>query len=257
MSSELSVGGTEVRLGRGRAQVLRVPALAIVLLAIGASALAPAGATAVASSHASPSRAFASIGIAASATWDGHNISSASSASGALAISKGDTAAVIYSYSGPSAASVANATLEVTYLGIVLTTSRDAAHGGSAEINWSFGVLYNALEGLFQLTASLQYANGSTAWSESFFVFAKAPYLLESGAVVVLLVFAVAETYWGLSAIREARQGSRSPPPSSPPSSPGGPSSGGGPGTVGPADSTPGGNAPPPTGGPDGGGGSS
>jgi hypothetical protein len=236
---------------------LRVPAVAIVLLAVGASALAPAGATAVAAAHPSPSRAFASTGITASATWEGHDISSASSASRALAISKGDTAAVVYSYAGPSAAAVANATLEVTYLGIVLTTSRDAAHGGSAEINWSFGVLYDALEGLFQLTASLQYANGSTAWSESFFVFAKAPYLLESGAVVVLLVFAVAETYWGLSAIREARQGSKSPPPSSPPASPGGPSSGGSPGSAGPVDSAPAGSAPPSTGGPDGGGGTS
>jgi hypothetical protein len=155
----------------------------------------------------------------ASVTWNGHNVSSASTVSSAFALAKGQNALVTFSYTGTNAASVANATLEVAYLGIVLATSRVTTTYisppplGTAHINWSFGNLYDALEGVFLLTASLLFANGSKAWSESFYVFAKAPYLLESAAVVIFLALAAAELYWGLSSIRDARRGRKPAPP--------------------------------------------
>jgi len=160
-----------------------------------------------------PSLGGSFVGIG---TWDGQNLSSASTPAGAFSLQSGDTAAVRLSYVGPGAAQVGNSTLVVTYLGLALTTSRAGAHvvggppiTGASQINWSFGSLSEALEGVFQLTVSLLFQNGSSAWSESFYVFVKAPYELESGAVVVLLILVAAELYWGLAAIREARKGRR------------------------------------------------
>jgi hypothetical protein len=165
----------------------------------------------------------------ANASWNGHNISGAGSVGSAFSISKGQTATVYFRYAGSLASSVKNATLQVNYLGLVLTTSRSStsALGGppivavAAQINWSFGPLYDALEGVFQFTAAFLNANGSTVWSSSFFVIAKAPYQLESGAVIVLLVLLVAELYWGIASVRDARRGRKpsvaTPPPPSPP----------------------------------------
>jgi len=172
----------------------------------------------------------------ASVTWNGQNISSASTVGSAFGLDKGQTALVKFTYTGLGAASVSNATIEMTYLGITLGTSRSSTSYvtppplGTAHINWSFGNLYDALEGVFLLTASLEFANGSKVWSESFYVFAKAPYLLESGAVVVFLILAVAELYWGASSIRDARR-ERKPAPPTPWQAPKPPPQGSPPGT--------------------------
>ncbi len=206
-----------------------------------AAAYAESGSTAVRGSSSS----FASLTV----TWNGQPISQAHQPSSAFSLSKGQTALILFAFTETTGGVIRNATVQLTYLGIVLTTSRAAVlpvtdappdlYG--AGINWSFGPLYDALEGVFQFTASLLYANGSVAWSQTFFVFAKAPYLLESGAVVVLLVLAIAELYWGIAAIREARRGARpptGPPAGSPPATPGGGSA-----TPGPTTSS---GAPPP-----------
>jgi hypothetical protein len=192
-------------------------------------------------------RPMAASVLTASATWNGQSISSASSPGSAFSLEKGQTATVNYSYGGLAGGQVQNATLELTYLGIVLTTSRSGTHvvggppiAGAAQINWSFGPLFDALEGVFQLTATLLYANGTTAWSESFYVFAKAPYLLESGAVVVLLILSIAELYWGIASIRDARRGRKPATPSSPPSG------GSPPATAPPPPATPAPGTPPP-----------
>jgi hypothetical protein len=171
-----------------------------------------------------------------SVTWDGTSVSSAGSPASAFVITKGQTATVDFLYTQGAGGAIGNATLSLAYLGIALTTSRSTTHitggppiTGAAQINWTFGPLYDALEGVFALTASLLYPNGTTAWSQSFYVFAKAPYLLESGAVVVLLILTIAEIYWGLASIRDARRSRKPavpPPPAptaggTPPSTPG------------------------------------
>lgn len=168
--------------------------------------------------------------LSVAVTWNGANISSASGPSSAFSLGKGQSATVEFTFVGGAASSVGNATLELTYLGVVLTTSRAQPRGlggppvtYEAWINWSFGPLYDALEGAFQLTASLLYTNGSTGWSASFYVFAKAPYLLESGAVVVFLVLAAAELYWGIASIRDARRGRKPSPPVTTPAAGGAP----------------------------------
>lgn len=223
-----SRGAVRGRLRAG-ATVLAVLALALLVPLLGGSVV-----------RASPAPNLPKAtggGLGAVVLWNGKNVSSAGSPSAAFSLSKGQTAAVTFSYDALSTVgAVGNATLTLTYLGIVLTTSRASAHAlgpsGSAQINWSFGPLYNALQGVFQLTASLLNPNGSSLWSESFYVFAKAPYLLESGAVIVLLILVVAELYWATSAIRDARRNRPSgPAPAAPPApaaTAGGPSAAGG-----------------------------
>jgi len=184
---------------------LPLAAVLILLVASLGSAALPARATGAAPAVIGP--------FAAGATWNGANLSSASTSGSAFVLAQGNTAEVVFTYRGIGAVNVGNATLSLAYLGVVLTTSRAQAHivggppvTGSAVINWTFGALNEALEGVFQLTASLLFTNGSTAWSQTFFVNARAPFDLESGAVVVLLILAIAELYWGLAAIREARK---------------------------------------------------
>lgn len=207
-------------------------------------------------------------------TWNGVNVSSHDQPSSALSIPGSQTAAVNFSFQESAIGYVTNVTLQLTYLGIVLTTARTsptAAESGAhadvpslvsarATLNWTFGPLAQALEGVYQLQAGLTNRTGATLWSETFFVFVKSPYLVECGAVIVLLILLVAELYWGVAAVRSARKPAR-PPVSSWDGAKGGPppSSGAPPPSAGPSspptsgDGSPG-NAPP---GSAGGGGSS
>jgi len=218
---------------RGRRWGLVVPALALATFVL----LGPvAGATTSGPAAVSSSQVHvpsSSSVLSSTVTWNGKDVSSASSPSSALSLDGGQTASVNFSFEEQSTSDVTNASLEVLYLGLVLTTSKAATSvvvprvatadvnvgpfAAAGHINWSFGPLTDALEGVFELTASLLNANGSTAWSESFYVFAKAPYLLESGAVIVLLILMVAELFWGISSIRDARRGARPPQPGAPP----------------------------------------
>lgn len=229
---------------------LVAPVLAVTVLALLPSPVWARGASpSNGPSTAMPELAASTVLARTTVTWNGHNISSAGSPSSAFAIGKGQSAFVYFSFDEVSGPAIPNASVKVTYLGLVLTTSTAAVGPApttclgcsEAEINWTFGTLVNALQGVYQLTASLQYADGSTAWSESFYVIVRAPYSIESGAVVILLVLAFAEVYWGLTAIAEARQG-RKPPAIAPATSPAptSPTGGGapppeGPGPVAPA----------------------
>lgn len=209
-----------MRAGRGRAILRATPALAVVALVLLSPSLGALPSTAArvgnGATDVEPGIVIAPFG--ATVTWNGHDISNASSPSSAFSLARGQTALVAFSFAGVNSGSVTNATLAVTYLGIVIGTSRTSttiksAVQGSATINWSFGNLYDALEGVFRLTATLAYGNGTTAFSESFYVFAKAPYLLESGAVIIFLALGGAEIYWGISSIRDARRARKPAPP--------------------------------------------
>jgi len=258
---------TRPSVSRGRSWWLAVPAVAVAAALVVLPALSASVAGRPDDVSPSVTTVAGSAVTGASVTWNGKDVSGASSPSSAISIQKGQTALVQFTFDESSATAVGNASISVNYLGLVLTTSKQSPRvvGGPpvaavAEINWSFGPLYDALEGVFEFTASLLSPNGSTVWSESFYVFTKAPYLLESGAVIVLLVFFVAELYWAASAIRDARRHAQPPQAKAPPPSPGTPAE---PGTSppsggqGPAD---GGSAgpsagPPPSGPASGGGG--
>ncbi len=196
-------------------------------------------------------------------SWNGagHNISSANKPSSAFVLKPGENGHANFSFefSAGSIPSGSSASLQMTYLGLVLTTSKASLVGsllqpgkGTAEVNFSFGPLVHALEGVFEITAGILSSSGAAYWSESFYVFAKAPYLLESAAVVVLLILLVAESYEIAAALRDAKRTPPSAPSGQP--APGGPPGGspagtpaasGPPAAAGPDPSPP--QAPPPT----------
>jgi len=248
--------GPELRSKRVGVHFLLTPALFVAALVLVAPLMGAVGGSPGPTVRGPSELPLGAIPFSASATWNGANLSSAGSPATAFSIQRGETALVSFDYTGRGTTDVANASLEVTYLGIVLTGAKALAHvtggppiTGGSQINWSFGPLYDALEGVFQLTASLLYLNGSTAWSQSFYVVVKTPYDLESGTVIVLLILVIAELYWGVSSIREARRGRKPGPPGSPASpSSAPPASGTPPATSGPGPTGVGG----PTGGPPG-----
>ena len=156
--------------------------------------------------------------------WNGasHNISSAGTPAKAFSFKPGETghANFTFVFSGGTVPTGTSAQLQLTYLGLVLTTSNAAVvpsilvpGKGTAEVNFSFGPLYDAIEGAFRVTASLVASSGGSYWSQSFYLFVKAPYLLESAAVIVLLILLIVEAFQIALALREAR---RPPPPGTP-----------------------------------------
>lgn len=186
-------------------------ALSIAFPAISAVATATPGSSA---GPAAP--AFPPVGVsAASATWNGVNVTQAGAQGSAFSVSTGTTVQVVFSFFGPGANVTAR--LQAYYFGAalstdnVVTTVALTGHG-TGILNWSFGDYTYVLQGLFRLTASLVFTgNGSTAWSASFWVNEKAPYRVESGFTIFLLALGVAELY-GIASV-----GGRRRPPATPP----------------------------------------
>jgi len=164
---------------------------------------------------ASPARTFsvsvrtpaASGGLSANASWDGTNISTASTASSAFHISFGGSVNVYYSWRQPTGLaggsapwSINDARLQIFYFGFALgtrdiTLSAGQTSGNISMSNWNTGPLEYVLEGLFLLTASLLAPNGTTAWSQSFWVDVAAAFYVLAALPIVLLLLGVYELY--------------------------------------------------------------
>ena len=199
-------------------------------ISLAAFVLLPALAPAVAPS-ASPIRPFASgcaagpggNGVSANVTWNGVNVCPYSSASSALGVDFSKTEDLHFTWSAVpgSAASVYDARLQMFYFGFALQT-RDQfvtppqTGGGSFDMNWTPGVLTYVLEGLYKLTASLEAPNGTTVWSEDFFVRANAPYSVLAVLPLLLLAIAIYEVYALVTAGRHAVPARRPPSPPAP-----------------------------------------
>ena len=145
--------------------------------------------------------------VTAAVTWDGANVSSASAAGSAFTIVPGQTVAVWFNYSSAAGSpSVANATLDLRYLGLTLSTesvlTRTVAGAGHAELNWSFGSLIFLTEGVYEVDAELFDANGSPVFIEPFYVDAKTPYVLSSTIAFFAAVLAVVEAYWIVTTVQ-------------------------------------------------------
>lgn len=219
---------------RDRARTrLRPAALAVLAIAGAAFVLLPALSAAAAPS-ASQIRPFASgcaagpggNGVSANVTWNGVNVCPYSSASSALGVDFSKTEDLHFNWSSSpgSAVSVYDARLQMFYFGFALQT-RDQfvtppqTGGGSFDMNWTPGVLTYVLEGLYKLTASLEAPNGTTVWSEDFFVRASAPYSVLAVLPILLLAIAIYEVYALATAGRHAVPSRRppAPPPPEPP----------------------------------------
>lgn len=211
-------------------RIARARGLAWVALALVALLLVPVGAIAVPAREPVVTVApeAASGGIVATVTWNGANIATANTSSSAFSLAPGGQAQVVYNWSQPVLSLapwlVDDARLQIFYLGIAVGT-RDIylTNGGSSGTvdmsNWTYGPLQYLLEGTFLLTASLLAKNGTTAWSESFWVDITAPFYLLAAMPIILLLIAIYEIYALCVSGKNAR-----PPKAAatPPSTPGG-----------------------------------
>ncbi len=171
------------------------------------------------------SNAQASGGIVASVTWNGQNICSASGASSALSVDFTKSAHVVYTWNstGNGPVALTDARLAMNYFGFALATrdvgpvSPSVATNGSFVMDWDPGALTYVLEGLYGLTATVFASNGSSVWSESFFVKATAPYTILAALPILLIVIAVFELY---AVARSGRQSAIAPKKGTPPPPP-------------------------------------
>ena len=209
---------------------LRVAGLATLAFTTVLLLLLPALSTAVTPAEARPSAATVgcagtpvSNGVSANVLWNGVNVCSYSSASSSLSIDFSKSADIRYFWNASQAPSVSvnDARLEMFYFGFALVTRDQIASvaesgTGTFDMSWTPGVVTYVLEGLYGLTASLIAPNGSTVWSEQFFVTAAAPFSVLAVLPILLVVIAIYEAYSLAISGRQAALG-RGQAPSPPP----------------------------------------
>lgn len=179
---------------------------------------------ATASASARPTPAQTSPGISAHVTWNGVNISTLGSVSSALSIDFAQSANLDYVWSNAPAPGVNDARLQMYYFGFAVAT-RDVGisvaetSNSGLPLNWTPLSIGYVLEGVYRLTASLIAKNGTTVWSENFYVRGNAPLGFVAVIPIVLLVIGVYEVYGLARSGRYALLGRKEKPkpPSGPP----------------------------------------
>ncbi len=183
-----------------------------------------------ASATPAPTSRPAGVSITSTVTWNGVNVDTASGVSSALSINLAQQANLRYNWSvvllaeGPI--TVTDARLQMFYFGYAVA-SRDVtvsnptpSLGGTIVLNWTPISVSYVLSGVYRLTASLLVANGSTAWSENFFVRGTAAYGILAALPIILVLIAVYELYLLARSGRFAALGRAAPAPTPPPASP-------------------------------------
>ncbi len=229
---------------RRRSVPIAVLLVVVVLLGgVGAIASGSARGAAIGCSNVS-----SKYGVNATVTWNGVNVCSGGSASSAFSVDLTQPIGLRYNWSGPvgHTLSINDARLQMFYFGFPLAT-RDvttvggvAGSSGSFVMNWTPGVIAYVLEGLFGLTASLLATNGTTVFSEGFYVHANAPYGILAALPIILILLAIYEVYnvarsGRQAALRKTEKATAPRPPEEP---------GAGPGPDGAGSTPPGGGGP-------------
>ncbi len=203
-----------------RRSVLAVALTLVLVLPVGSS-FAAATPTGAAAGYACPA-AQTAFGVSANVTWNGTNICTAGSSSAALPIVFTQNAHVVFNWSsaGGRLLSVTDARLAMNYFGFAIAT-RDVGSitppgpagnpSGTFVMDWNPGALTYLLAGLYSVTATLFASNGSTVWSDTFYVKAIAPYTLLAGIPIILILIAVAELYSVARSGRAAAAGRKAP----------------------------------------------
>jgi hypothetical protein len=147
--------------------------------------------------------------IRAYVTWDGTNVTSATTASSALSTNFASTITLVYHWSSTSDYTVSDARLQMFYFGYALST-RDVVdsnpqptNNGTFTMAWQAGALDYLLEGTFRLTVSLLTPTSTALWSQDFYVHAAAPLNVLAAIPIILVLIVVYETYGLLTSGRE------------------------------------------------------
>ncbi|HKN05986.1 MAG TPA: hypothetical protein VJ021_00065, partial [Thermoplasmata archaeon] len=164
-------------------------------------------------------------GVTGDVTWNGVDISTLGTISSALAIDFSQSANLYYNWSNVPAPGINDARLQMFYFGFAVAT-RDVSLSvalvtGHVPLNWTPLSIGYVLEGVYRLTASVIAPNGTTMWSQDFYVRGNAPLGVLAVIPIVLLLIAVYEIYGLVRSGRYAALGRKaaSPPETPPPSS--------------------------------------
>lgn len=168
---------------------------------------------------------------ASEVTWNGVDTSAASSVSSAFTVTFNQAVNVAFAWNPNSTPGVTEARLAMLYFGFAVSTRdvspiQGSGPSSSAAMNWTVGAIQYVVEGVFGLTASLLASNGTTLWSENFFVRLAAPYSILAALPLILILLGVYELYALLRSGRQSVLGRSKPPVDASP-----PPSGSAPGT--------------------------
>ena len=214
---------------RGLAGLLAVSLAALFVIPVGAIAAPMSGRTITVVPLASSSAFYANV------SWDNTNISTAGSATSAFRISFGTSVNLYYAWRQPVGIgtgavpwSINDARLQIFYFGFAIgtrdvTTATGSPSGSIVMSAWNTGALEYVIEGTYKLTASLIATNGTTAWSQSFWVDVAAAYYLAAALPIVLILLLIYELYSVATvgkqqALKRKKSGAtNAPPPPEPP----------------------------------------
>lgn len=174
--------------------------------------------------------------IGASVTWNSLDVASHTSRAGAVSTTFAGLADVKFTWKSvgaiPSrlpAFNISTARLQLIYFGLPLTTRDEvnsspvADTGGTFGMQWDPGILRYLTEGSFAMVASLIAPNGTTMWSEQFYIRATAPFAVAAILPLLLILIVIWELY-ALATVGRASAPSpwqqRLPPPPAEPVKP-------------------------------------
>lgn len=155
--------------------------------------------------------------VTATVTWDGHNIGDYGTATSAATISFNGVANVLYTWTSSAPVTINDARLAIYYFGFALAT-RDVINSaaapttsGSFTMNWTTGSLQYILAGSYRLVASLLAPNGTSMWSQTFYVNVAPPYYILALLPIVLILLAIWELYNVATCGKQVYAGKRPP----------------------------------------------
>ena len=186
-------------------------ALGLVVAAVAGSGPGILGAERLVVGHPSPTVPVPAAGtLSATITWNGVPIGQASSTGSAFVLGAGQSATVLFNVTEPlGGPTVSNASLVLLYLGVSLSTvsipTPVPEPVGGWSVSWSFGSLIYLTEGVYEVDAQLTDANGSVLLQQPFYVDARAPYLVGSAILSMVVILGLAELLWVRTVVRYRR----------------------------------------------------
>jgi hypothetical protein len=204
-------------------------------LALAIPLVIPSGALAsVATVHASPApRSPPTTGpgggaaIAYFFTWNGKSVSNATTTSSALDVNLASPIAMQFHWVGPGPQGPPGGVSEVEFQAYLFgfpfitraltNTPALGSSSGVSNLSWDPGALNYLIAGVYECLASIYAPNGTTTWSEWFYINIQAPFTIGAVLPIILLLLVLFEVYALLTVKPTPPKGGAAPSPPSPP----------------------------------------